>query len=92
MAVTVKVPTPLQKFTNNEKDVTCTGSNIAELCDSLEQSYPGIKNSLWDKKNGGLNRFLLFYVNDEDIRFLEGANTAVKDGDEVSIISAVAGG
>jgi len=91
MAVTVKVPTPLQKYTNNEKDVKCTGSNIAELCHALEQSYPGIKKSLWDKQ-GRLNRFLLFYVNDEDIRFLEGANTALKDGDEVSIISAVAGG
>ncbi|NES24430.1 MAG: MoaD/ThiS family protein [Symploca sp. SIO3E6] len=90
MTVTVKIPTPLQKFTNNEKEVESTGSNITELFDSLESSCPGIKGRLYTGEK--LNRFLVFYVNDEDIRHLDGTNTLLKDGDEVSIISAVAGG
>ncbi len=91
MAVKVKIPTPLQKFTNNEKEVESTGSNLAELFDSLESSYPGIKGRLY-KEEGQLNRFLNFFVNDEDIRFLDGLNTALSDGDEVTILGAVAGG
>ncbi|NEP62145.1 MAG: MoaD/ThiS family protein [Symploca sp. SIO2G7] len=92
MTVTVKFPTPLQKFTNNQKEITSSGSNITELLDSLESSCPGLKKRLYNGDGDKLNRFLLFYVNDEDIRFLDGTNTPLKDGDEVSIISAVAGG
>jgi len=91
MTVTVKIPTPLRKFTNNEQEVQSTGSNITELFDSLESSCPGIKGRLY-KGEGELNRFLNVYVNNEDIRFLDGANTALNDGDEVSILTAVAGG
>ncbi|MBC6473585.1 MAG: MoaD/ThiS family protein [Hormoscilla sp. GM102CHS1] len=91
MAVTVLVPTPLQKYMNNKDKVECTSSNIAELFDTLEQSCPGIKNRLCDEE-GKPRRFVNLYVNNEDIRFLQGTNTALKDGDEVSIISAVAGG
>lgn len=91
MAVKVLIPTPLQKFTNDQATLECTGSNVAELLDSLEDSCPGIKGRLCDEE-GKPRRFLNFYVNSEDIRFLEGTSTALKDGDEVSIVPAVAGG
>jgi sulfur-carrier protein len=91
MAVKVLVPTPLQNFTNNQAALESSGSTIAELLDSLEKSFPGIKSRLCDE-NGQLRRFLNLYVNSEDIRFLEGIATPLKDGDEVSIVPAVAGG
>ncbi|AMW27783.1 MULTISPECIES: MoaD/ThiS family protein [Oscillatoriales] len=91
MAVKVLIPTPLQKFTNNQATLECEGTNIMELIDSLEASCPGIKKSLCDDE-GKPRRFLNFYVNSEDIRFLDGTNTALADGDEVSIVPAVAGG
>ncbi|HYW18719.1 MAG TPA: MoaD/ThiS family protein [Nodularia sp. (in: cyanobacteria)] len=91
MAVKVLVPTALQKFTNNQATLSCSGSNVSELFDSLEQNCPGIKSRLCDEK-GQARRFLNFYVNSEDIRFLDGIDTPLKDGDEVSIVPAVAGG
>ncbi|MBW4689080.1 MoaD family protein [Nostoc sp. B(2019)] len=91
MAITVLVPTALQNFTNNQATLECSGSNIAELLDSLEQSFPGIKSRLCDEA-GKPRRFLNLYLNSEDIRFLEGTDTPLKDGDEVSIVPAVAGG
>ena len=91
MAIKVLIPTPLQKFTNNEATIECEGSNIVELMSSLDTQFPGIKARLCDDQ-GELRRFVNFYVNSEDIRFLEGKETALKDGDEVSIVPAVAGG
>ena len=91
MAVKVLIPTPLQKFTKNQASLECNGGTITELMDSLEQSCPGIKARLCDEQ-GQLRRFVNFYVNSEDIRFLDGADTALSDGDEVSIVPAVAGG
>ncbi|MBC1240637.1 thiamine biosynthesis protein ThiS [Nostoc linckia z18] len=91
MAVTVLVPTALQQFTNNQATVESSGSTIAELVDSLEKSFPGFKSRLCDEE-GKLRRFVNFYLNDEDIRFLKGADTRLNDGDEVSIVPAVAGG
>jgi molybdopterin synthase sulfur carrier subunit len=91
MPVKVLVPTALQKLTKNQAALECSASNISGLLDSLEASYPGIKASLCDDK-GNLRRFVNFYVNSEDIRFLDGAKTVLKDGDEVSIVPAVAGG
>ncbi|MBD2695167.1 MoaD/ThiS family protein [Anabaena catenula] len=91
MAVKVLVPTALQKFTNNQATLECSGSNISELFDSLEENCPGIKSRLCDEA-GKPRRFLNLYVNSEDIRFLEGTETVLKDGDEVSIVPAVAGG
>jgi len=91
MTVKVLIPTPLQKFTNEEATVEIDGSNIVGLLDSLESSFPGIKARLCDDK-GELRRFVNFYVNSEDIRFLDGKETALNDGDEVSIVPAVAGG
>ncbi|MBE9117521.1 MoaD/ThiS family protein [Lusitaniella coriacea LEGE 07157] len=91
MSVKVLVPTALQKFTNNQAVIEVSGSNITELLDSLESNCPGIKSRLCDE-SGKPRRFLNLYVNSEDIRFLEGTETALKDGDEVSIVPAVAGG
>lgn len=91
MAVKVLVPTPLQKLTNNQATIEAKGSTIAELLESLEQNYPGIKGRLCDDK-GEPRRFVNFYLNSEDIRFLEGTKTPVKEGDEVSIVAAQAGG
>ena len=91
MPVKVLIPTPLQKFTNNQATLDCSGSSVAELLESLEQSFPGIKSRLCDEQ-GQPRRFLNLYVNSEDIRFLEGTNTPLKEGDEVSIVPAVAGG
>ncbi len=91
MSVKVLIPTPLQKFTNDQATLECSGSNIAELLESLEQNFPGIKSRLCDEQ-GQPRRFLNLYVNSEDIRFLEGTDTPLKEGDEVSIVPAVAGG
>ncbi|MBD2595747.1 molybdopterin synthase sulfur carrier subunit [Nostoc sp. MBR 210] len=91
MAVTVLIPTALQKFTNSQATIECTGSSIAELFNSLEKHCPGIKERLCDE-HGQPRRFLNLYVNSEDIRFLDGTATPLKDGDEVSIVPAVAGG
>ncbi len=91
MAIKVLIPTPLQKLTNNQAEVECEGNNITELLNSLESSCPGIKNRLCDD-SGSLRRFVNFYVNDEDIRFLDNTDTGLKDGDIVSITPAIAGG
>jgi molybdopterin synthase sulfur carrier subunit len=91
MSVKVLVPTALQNFTDNQATLESSGSNISELLESLEQSFPGIKSRLCDEQ-GKPRRFLNLYVNSEDIRFLEGTDTVLNDGDEVSIVPAVAGG
>jgi molybdopterin converting factor small subunit len=91
MAITVLVPTALQKFTNEQPTIDCTGNSVAELIESMESSCPGIKSKLCDEQ-GKPRRFLNFYVNSEDIRFLQGTDTVLNDGDEVSIVPAVAGG
>ncbi|AFZ47677.1 molybdopterin synthase subunit MoaD [Cyanobacterium stanieri PCC 7202] len=91
MAVKVLIPTPLQKFTKEEATVECDATNVAGLIDALEANYPGIKARLCDEQ-GAPRRFLNFYVNSEDIRFLDNTDTALSDGDEVSIVPAVAGG
>ncbi len=91
MAVKVLIPTPLQKFTNNQAVIECDGGNVGELIDALEGACPGIKDRLCDE-SGQPRRFLNLYVNSEDIRFLDNTDTALNDGDEVSIVPAVAGG
>lgn len=87
----VRVPTPLRKLTNNEEVVEVRATNIAELIAELQSRYPGIRERLVDDK-GEVRRFVNVYVNEEDIRFLNNQQTALKDGDEVSIIPAIAGG
>ena len=91
MAVTVLIPTPLQKFTSNQASIECDANSMGDLIESLENACPGIKDRLCDDQ-GNPRRFLNFYVNSEDIRFLDNLNTDLKDGDEVSIVPAVAGG
>lgn len=91
MSVKVLIPTPLQKFTNDQATLECDGNTVADLLEVLEANYPGIKARLCDD-NGELRRFVNFYVNNEDIRFLDGSQTVLKAGDEVSIVPAIAGG
>jgi len=91
MAVKVRVPTPLMKLTDNQSEVTAEGATISEILNNLESQFAGIKERICDK-NGTPRRFINIYLNEEDIRFLDGESTAVKDGDEISIIPAIAGG
>lgn len=91
MAVKILIPTTLQKYTENQAVIECDGGTVNELLDTLEKLCPGVKGRLRDE-SGQLRRFVNFYVNNEDIRFLENDQTALKDGDEVSIVPAVAGG
>jgi len=91
MTIKVRVPTPLQKLTKDQAEVQAAGGNIKELIDGLENSFPGIKERICDE-NGKIRRFINIYVNEEDIRFLDRDQTKLKDGDEVSIIPAIAGG
>ena len=91
MAVIVRIPTPLQRLTSGQGEVQCEGRSITELLGDLEQRYPGIKERICDE-TGKLRRFVNIFVNEEDIRFMQGDQTAIKDGDEVSIIPAIAGG
>lgn len=91
MPIKVRIPTPLQKLTANKKEVEIEASNIKELIEDLEKKFPGIKEKLCNEK-GNLRKFINIYVNEEDIRFLQLENTPLKDGDEVSIIPAIAGG
>jgi molybdopterin synthase sulfur carrier subunit len=91
MPVRVLIPTPLQRLTQNQAEVSADGSDIRELVDHLEQQFPGVKARLCDE-HGALRRFVNIYVNEEDIRFLKGEATPLKDGDEVSIVPAIAGG
>ena len=91
MSVIVRIPGPLRKITGGADKVEMDSQNLGELIGSLESQYPGMKDRLLDE-NGELRYFVNLYVNNEDVRFLEGLNTAIKSGDEVSIVPAVAGG
>ena len=91
MAVKVRIPTPLMKLTDNQAEVSAEGGSISEVIDNLEKQFNGIKERICEE-SGSPRRFINIYVNEEDIRFLEGEKTAVKDGDEISIIPAIAGG
>jgi sulfur-carrier protein len=90
MTVTVRIPTPLRTLTGGEDQVKITGSNVQAVIDNLEAKHPGIKERLVDDK--GVRRFVNLYLGDEDIRFLDGLETQLKDGDELSIVPAIAGG
>jgi len=91
MSIKVRIPSPLQKLTNNRAEVQCEGADVGALLKDLEAKFPGIRDRLCDGE-GKLRRFVNVYVNEEDIRFLKGQETSLKDGDEVSIIPAIAGG
>jgi molybdopterin synthase sulfur carrier subunit len=91
MSVRVRVPTPLRKFTNGADEVAAQGSNVRALVDDLEKKYPGIKERICDE-TGKIRRFVNVYVNGDDIRFLQNLETSLKEGDNISIVPAIAGG
>jgi len=91
MPVTVKVPTPLRKFTAGSESVQGTGDTVGAIVDQLERKYPGIRERICDEQ-GRVRRFVNLYVNGDDIRFLQQLDTKLKDGDELSIVPAIAGG
>jgi molybdopterin synthase sulfur carrier subunit len=91
MAIIVRIPTPLQKFTKNQSEVQAEGETVHAVLEHLDRSFPGIRERLCDE-HGAVRRFINLYLNDEDIRFLEGEKTVLKDGDELAIIPAIAGG
>ena len=91
MSIRVRIPTPLRRFTSGSEEVGVDGTTIGTVVDNLEKRYPGIKERLCDEQ-GRVRRFVNLYVNGDDIRFLNSLDTPVKDGDEVSIVPAIAGG
>lgn len=91
MPVTVLIPQPLRSLTNNQSKVSGEGANLESLVANLEGAFPGVKERVMDE-SGQLRRFVNIYVNGDDVRFIDGLATALKDGDEVSIVPAVAGG
>lgn len=90
MPVRIQIPTPMRQHTNNLAVVEVGGDTVQAALDDLSKKHPGITERLFDK--GQVRRFVNVYLNDEDIRYLDNLNTAVKDGDELAIIPAVAGG
>ena len=91
MSITVRIPAPLQKLTQNQEKVEANGTNVKELIENLDTEFPGIRERICDE-NGKVRKFINIYVNEEDVRFLQQEKTPVKAGDEVSIIPAIAGG
>ena len=87
----IRIPTPLRKLSNNEETVEVSAATVGEAIAELQTRFPGIKERLIDE-TGGVRRFVNVYVNEEDIRFLQNQETALKEGDEMSIIPAIAGG
>ena len=87
----VRIPTPLRRITGEKDEILVAAKNIHELVEELESQFPGIKERLCDE-NGNIRRFINLYVNNEDIRFLKGMETEIKETDIVSIIPAIAGG
>ena len=90
MSVQVHIPTPMRQHTSGQATVQAAGATVKAVLADVGQKFPGITERLFD--NGQVRRFVNIYLNDEDVRYLDNLDTAVKDGDEVSIIPAVAGG
>ncbi len=91
MKVHVRIPTPLRRFTGGAEEVGASGGTVGHIVNDLEQQFPGIKERLCDEQ-GQVRRFVNLYLNGDDIRFLSNLETQVKDGDELSIVPAIAGG
>ncbi|MCA9774668.1 MAG: MoaD/ThiS family protein [Myxococcales bacterium] len=91
MAVKVRIPTPLRKLTRDQEEVEAKGGTVKAMIDDLEANYPGLKTRLCDDA-GAVRRFVNIYVNQEDIRQLKSIETALKDGDKIAIVPAIAGG
>lgn len=90
MAIEVRVPTILRQYTDGAKVVEGKGATLAAVIDDLEGRHPGLRDRLVE--NDGLRRFVNVYLNDEDVRFLDGLGTEVGDGDSITVLPAVAGG
>ena len=88
---TVRIPTPLRSFTQNQQEVTAPGKTVGEVLRNLNTAFPGIGQRLMDER-GGVRRYVNIFHNDEDIRFLKELETPVADTDQISIIPAIAGG
>ncbi|HYE94312.1 MAG TPA: MoaD/ThiS family protein [Terriglobales bacterium] len=91
MPVRVRIPTPLRSLTKGSAEVQTKAGSVLDLIADLESQFPGLRDRIVDE-SGEIRRFVNVYVNEEDIRFLDGDKTAIKDGDEVSIVPALAGG
>ena len=91
MPVTVHIPTPLRKLTDNQAEVEVEAGSVGDLVENLNLAYSGMKDKLVDEA-GEIRRYVNIYVNDEDIRFLEGAGTELREGDSLTIVPAIAGG
>ena len=91
MAIVVRIPTPLRAMTKGASEVHAEASTIGDVITDLERQFPGLRDRIVEE-SGEIRRFVNIYVNQEDIRFLEGDKTALKPGDEVSIVPAIAGG
>lgn len=91
MPTNIRIPTPLRKLTNEQEVVQADGATVQDILNHLDTTYPGLKERICDE-SGKIRRFVNVYLNDEDIRFLEENATAVKEGDEISIVPAIAGG
>ena len=91
MSIMVRIPTPLRRVTNGQDKVSVNGSSISEIIGDLDSQFPGLKERLCDE-HGELRNFVNIYVNGEDVRFLDGINSPTTEGDEISIVPAVAGG
>ncbi len=89
--IKVRIPTPLRPMTGGKGEIEITGNSVGDMIEQLNTSHPGLKDRLCDE-HGEVRRFINIYVNEEDIRFLTGKDTPLKEGDEVSIIPAIAGG
>jgi len=90
MAIEVRIPTILRTYTDGAKTVEGSGDTLRALIADLETRHPGISDRIVD--DAGLRRFVNVYLNDEDVRFLDGIDTVVSDGDSVTVLPAVAGG
>ena len=91
MPTSIRIPTPLRKLTGERETIEADGATVGDLLDAANAAYPGLKERLCDEQ-GNVRRFVNVYLNDEDIRFLDDRATAVKPGDELSIVPAIAGG
>lgn len=91
MAVDVRIPTPLRKFTNNQEIVSVEGATVGEALQSLTDAHPDLRSRLFTD-DGAVRRFVNIFANDEDIRFQQSLETSLSDGDSISIVPAIAGG
>jgi len=92
MAVLLRIPTPLRKLTGGKAEVAAEGASVREVLDNVEASHPGMRDKILEPSGGSVRRFINVFVNGEDIRHIQGLDTRLKPGDELSIVPAIAGG